>query len=353
MNGMKNKSTTPTKKLSQTRPSNNDSKGSHEFQEDLIGVDLYDLISPEFQAQNVLPVHAQNVLPVQALNVLPVQAQNVPRVQAQNVQTVQRPPISRSTSNVKAGKILMDFGNQHDMAIVTLGQDGKYTLIGATVDPKTWRSMSRFQMASVYRLREDLFARTQGFVEDQCPWANAALSKLAHDHRQYHLRENMPSIGGAGAQEFVEDRRPSQAPSSAPPSQLQHSTRTNDEPHASRRQPRTRTNNKPPASQTQPRTRVDIVELPEPRPLAPLAMGGMTQAQIDTMMATLQTQSEVLKRTQEQQAASNAQIMHMQSSMAFLADTMKKFQDNGNNEHSDEEKDYSEDGELFNMESCD
>ena len=137
MNGMKNKSTTPTKKLSQTRPSNNDSKGSHEFQEDLIGVDLYDLISPEFQAQNVLPV----------------QAQNVPRVQAQNVQTVQRPPISRSISNVKAGKILMDFGNQHDMAIVTLGQDGKYTLIGATVDPKTWRSMSRFQMALVFITR--------------------------------------------------------------------------------------------------------------------------------------------------------------------------------------------------------
>ena len=200
MNGMKNKSTTPTKKLSQTRPSNNDSKGSHEFQEDLIGVDLYDLISPEFQAQNVLPVHAQNVLPVQA--------QNVPRVQAQNVQTVQRPPISRSISNVKAGKILMDFGNQHDMAIVTLGQDSKYTLIGATVDPKTWRSMSRFQMASVYRLREDLFARAQGFVEDQCPWANVALSKLAHDHRQYHLCKDLLENGGAGAEEVVEDRRP-------------------------------------------------------------------------------------------------------------------------------------------------
>ena len=80
-------------------------------------------------------------------------------------------------------------------------------------------------------------------------------------------------------------------------------------------------------------------------------MGGMTQAQIGTMMATLQTQSEVLQRTQEQQAASNAQIMHIQPSMAFLADTMKKFQDNGNNEQSNEK--YDEDEDQYDMDGCD
>ena len=47
----------------------------------------------------------------------------------------------------------------------------------------------------------------------------------------------------------------------------------------------------------------------------------MTQAQIDTIMSTLLAQNGVLRRTQEQQAASNAQIM---ASMPFLADTMKK-----------------------------
>ena len=58
-------------------------------------------------------------------------------------------------------------------------------------------------------------------------------------------------------------------------------------------------------------------------PLWPLASLGMSQAQIDAMTATLQAQNDVLRRTQDQQASSNEQIM---TSMAFLVDTMKKFQ---------------------------
>ena len=52
----------------------------------------------------------------------------------------------------------MDYGNQHDMAIVTPKLDGKYTLIGAAVSPKVWRRMNRLQKTSFYRLREDLLA---------------------------------------------------------------------------------------------------------------------------------------------------------------------------------------------------
>ena len=56
-------------------------------------------------------------------------------------------------------------------------------------------------------------------------------------------------------------------------------------------------------------------------PLAPLAVGNNTQAQIDAMHAALQEQSATLRRTQdlqEQQSLANAQIM---TSISFLADT--------------------------------
>ena len=58
-------------------------------------------------------------------------------------------------------------------------------------------------------------------------------------------------------------------------------------------------------------------------PLAPLAVGNNTQAQIDAMHATLQEQSATLRRTQdlqEQQSLANAQIM---TSISFLTDTIK------------------------------
>ena len=54
--------------------------------------------------------------------------------------------------------MLTDYGNQHDIAIVILGQDGKYTLISPTVSSKVWRRMDKDQMASYNSLRDDMLA---------------------------------------------------------------------------------------------------------------------------------------------------------------------------------------------------
>ena len=58
----------------------------------------------------------------------------------------------------------------------------------------------------------------------------------------------------------------------------------------------------------------------------------MNQTQLDDMMATLQAQSDALRRTQDQQAATNSQIM---TSMAFLADAMKSFKTTMDNEQDE------------------
>ena len=54
------------------------------------------------------------------------------------------------------------------------------------------------------------------------------------------------------------------------------------------------------------------------------------------MIIKLQAQNEVLRRTQDQQASSNAQIM---SSMAFLAGAMKNFQSTSNEKRDEDQCD--------------
>ena len=80
--------------------------------------------------------------------------------------------------------------------------------------------------------------------------------------------------------------------------------------------------NAPIASAPRPQPSAPIVaETPMlPVPPAPLPAFG-NQAQMDAMMSTLQAQSEILRRTQEQQATT-------MTSMAFLADTLKALNEN-------------------------
>jgi len=60
---------------------------------------------------------------------------------------------------------------------------------------------------------------------------------------------------------------------------------------------------------------------PPTAPLPPLASGGLSAEQISAMMDTMRTQNDTLMRNQDQQAATNAQIM---SSVAYLADAVKQ-----------------------------
>jgi len=65
-------------------------------------------------------------------------------------------PVRRSgITNSKAGKSLVQFGQSNDMEIVSLGADGKCTLVGDVINPGAWRAMTKSQKAPVYRLREE------------------------------------------------------------------------------------------------------------------------------------------------------------------------------------------------------
>ena len=59
----------------------------------------------------------------------------------------------------KAGDAILAFGTERDMPLVEFGDDGNYKPMCEangklkTIDPQTWRAMTRYQKAAIYRLR--------------------------------------------------------------------------------------------------------------------------------------------------------------------------------------------------------
>ena len=223
----KNRKKTPlktlSKKHSQPASSSNDSQGSEQGSVDtvdLIGTDpKYDINSPQFETAykalmddigvDMNVIDELSDVQKECVKTVTV-ATKFDRSQTYTALSLMKPTMKDQSSSIltnkRAGEAIADFDEANGTSSVTLGDDGSYTALNnGRVHFKIWSKMNSFQRLAMR-----------------------------------HLRKEWLENGGAEAEEVVEDRRPSQAPSSAPPSQLQHSTRTNDEPHTSRREPRAR-----------------------------------------------------------------------------------------------------------------
>ena len=181
-------------------------------------------------------------------------------------------PVKRDpVPHVRAGKSIADYDKRNGTNLVTRAPDGNYYLTVPGPAPKRiWFHFNSFEKACYHALRE---------IADN---GGAATNGGALEAR-----------GGV-----VEDSRPPRPP----PVRTQLNA-----PIA-------------PAPRPQPSAPI-VAETPMlPVPPAPLPVFG-NQAQMDAMMSTLQAQSEILRRTQEQQATT-------MTSMAFLADTLKALNEN-------------------------